>query len=142
MRRLKKRLFGYSPQEVDAYLAELNQQRQELAQTQNQMYINEFTQIEAELARYRQDEQQSIDYFQGELAVHDDIVQTAHERNQALKTMARDKLLRYEEKLAERKLLLQNVYEHIRQLQTILNGIETQQSSFPLAEDSDGKQTI
>ena len=32
MRKIKKRLFGYSPHEVDAYLAELDQQHQEMVQ--------------------------------------------------------------------------------------------------------------
>ena len=142
MRKIKKRLFGYSPHEVDAYLAELDQQHQEMVQKRNQAYSDEVAQIEAELARYRREEQQSNEYFQAELSCHDDIVRAAKERTEAMKTLANDKLIAYEEKLAEKKQFLQTVYERIEQLQELLKDMDTDQIIPGQRGDSDGRQTI
>lgn len=122
IRNLKKQFLGYSCEEVEQYLAELEQQKKALVDKKKQAILDEITYIEEMLKKYNQEELQMLDLFNAELAASEEIVEQAKERNQVMKREALNNLRAYEGNLAELQYLLQSVYEKMEQIQETLQG--------------------
>lgn len=114
MRRLKKHFFGYSPAEVEGYLAELEQQKKMLIENKRKVISNEILHIEEILGKYKEEELQLLDMLNEQLAVHAEVVQQAREKAQILKRDAFSAWQMHEEKLQGLQKLLKEVCEQLQ----------------------------
>jgi len=123
MRNFKKQFLGYSPDEVEEYVAELAQRKKMMSDQKKQALLNEITQLESMLEKYKQQELQMMEFFNREFATSEGIVQEAKKKQQEIERSALDELRAKEGRLAELQELLRQVCKTLQQIRNDLQAV-------------------